>query len=314
MQPQISIIVPVYKAEAYLHRCIDSLLNQTFIEFEILLIDDGSPDKSGEICDEYAKKDNRIRVFHKENEGVSSARQCGIDNALGEYTIHTDPDDWVEPNMLEELYNKAKEVDADMVICDFYEEYINKQIYKKQEPSALDSNTVLKELFQHLHGSCWNKLIKRTCYNKYNVKFPFELKCNEDQYVCASILLHEINIVYLPKAFYHYSQEVNLNSLVKKPKDYEERLFVKTMFCSLLHNHKHYNICYQFMISDMVCNVYYNQKYTSYEFKNLFYRYKYIILTNKNMPFHLRFRLYLSCIGLYSPIINFQQFLHKIRL
>ena len=80
-QPSISVIIPVYKAEKYLHRCIDSLLAQTFTDFEILLIDDGSPDRSGEICDEYAAKDSRIRVIHKENGGVSSARQCGIDNA-----------------------------------------------------------------------------------------------------------------------------------------------------------------------------------------------------------------------------------------
>ena len=105
-QPAVSVIVPVYKAENYLCHCVDSLLAQTFPDFEILLIDDGSPDHSGDICDEYARKDSRVRVFHKENEGVSSTRQCGIDNAKGEYTIHADPDDWVEPDMLEELYKK----------------------------------------------------------------------------------------------------------------------------------------------------------------------------------------------------------------
>ena len=109
--PKISIIVPVYKAETYLSRCLDSIINQTFKNFEVLLIDDGSPDCSGEICDKYAAMDTRIRVLHKENGGVSSARQMGLDNAKGEYTIHADPDDWVEPNMLEELYKKAKEAE-----------------------------------------------------------------------------------------------------------------------------------------------------------------------------------------------------------
>ena len=94
--PKVSIIVPVYKAEKYLNRCVDSILAQTFTDFELLLIDDGSPDRSGEICDEYAKKDSRIRVIHKENGGVSSARQRGLDESIGEYTIHADPDDWVE--------------------------------------------------------------------------------------------------------------------------------------------------------------------------------------------------------------------------
>ena len=116
MTPVISIIVAVYKAESCLRRCVDSLLAQTFQDYEILLVDDGSPDRSGEICDEYARKDNRVRVFHKENGGVASARQCGMNNARGEYVIHADPDDWVEPNMLEELYGKAKEENADIVV------------------------------------------------------------------------------------------------------------------------------------------------------------------------------------------------------
>ena len=141
----VSIIVPVYKAEAYLHRCVDSILAQTFTNWELLLIDDGSPDRSGAICDEYASKDARIRVFHKENGGVSSARQKGQDEARGEYTIHADHDDWVEPTMLEELYKKAKADDADMVICDYYMNDGKNQTYITQKPSNLDSNTVLKK-------------------------------------------------------------------------------------------------------------------------------------------------------------------------
>ena len=215
--PKISVIVPVYKAEAYLHRCVDSLLAQTFQDFEILLIDDGSPDRSGEICDEYARKDKRVRVFHKENGGVSPARQCGMDNAVGEYTIHADPDDWVEPTMLEELYKKAKEENADMVICDFYEEREGKTIYVRQQPSSLNHETVLCELFQHLHGSCWNKLVRRTCYNKCGVTFPLELSYCEDLYVNSCLLSHNIKIAYLPKAFYHYDKCINLDSLVNRP-------------------------------------------------------------------------------------------------
>ena len=152
--PKISIIVPVYKAETYLHRCVDSILAQTFTDWELLLIDDGSPDRSGEICDEYAKKDSRVRVIHKENGGVSSARQRGLDESIGEYTIHADPDDWVEPTMLEELYNKAKEEDVDMVICDFFQNNGRSQEYIKQKPIEINRKKVLRELlFQQLHGS-----------------------------------------------------------------------------------------------------------------------------------------------------------------
>ena len=219
MTPKISVIVPVYKAEAYLHRCVDSLLAQTFTDFEILLVDDGSPDRSGEICDEYARKDSRVRVFHKENGGVSSARQCGMDNARGEYTIHADPDDWVDPTMLEELYRKAKEEDADMVICDYFVEERKKTKRIIQKPSALDHNVVLEELFQQLHGSCWNKLVRRACYVKYGVRFPLELSYCEDLFVNTCLLTHKINVACLPKAFYHYDQYTNEESLVHRPID-----------------------------------------------------------------------------------------------
>ena len=233
MTPKISIIVPVYKAEKYIHKCVDSLLNQTFKDFEIILIDDGSPDRSGKICDEYAQKDARIKVIHKENGGVSSARQCGIDNAKGKYTIHSDPDDWTEPTMLEELYEKAIENDADMVICDFIKYYsVRKQIYIKQEPTSLNHNIVLKNLFQHLQGSCCNKLIKRTCYSKYNIKFPEKFNLYEDLYVCTCLLKHPIKISYINKAFYYYSINTNTSSMVKRI-DYkalkEDNFFFETM-------------------------------------------------------------------------------------
>jgi glycosyltransferase involved in cell wall biosynthesis len=113
--PLVSVIVPVYKAEKWLHRCVDSILAQTMENFELLLIDDGSPDRSGEICDEYAAKDSRVRVFHKENGGVSSARNLGLDNAQGEWISFVDADDLVEENYIAELLSSAKN-DGSLVI------------------------------------------------------------------------------------------------------------------------------------------------------------------------------------------------------
>lgn len=108
----VSVIVPVYKAEKWLHRCVDSILAQTMEDFELLLIDDGSPDRSGEICDEYAVKDSRVRVFYKENGGVSSARNLGLDNAQGEWISFVAADDWVEVDYLEGL---TENLDADFI-------------------------------------------------------------------------------------------------------------------------------------------------------------------------------------------------------
>ena len=216
--PKISVIVAVYKAEAYLHRCLDSLLAQTFRDFEILLVDDGSPDKSGEICDEYAEKDVRIRVFHKENGGVGSARQCGIDHAKGEYTTHVDPDDWVEPTMLADLYTKAKEEDADMVISDCYIEYQKRTIYQKQKPSSLAVKAVLADILVSgkIMVSLCGRLIRLSCYQNGHIIFPLNFVCGEDGVVLIKLLCNEISKVsYVPCAYYHYDRYINPNSLTK---------------------------------------------------------------------------------------------------
>ena len=218
MNPSISIITPVYKAESYLRDSIESILAQTFTNFELILVNDGSPDNSGAICDEYAKKDPRVKVVHKANGGVSSARQCGIDNAIGEYTIHADPDDNVDPTMLQELYDKAIAESADIVICDYYSHKKGKKRYNTQEPQSVTAKELLKQyLRQELHGALWNKLIKRELYTKHNITFPKEMTRWEDLFVVCSILnSSNAKVAYLAKAFYHYNQSINNNSLARK--------------------------------------------------------------------------------------------------
>lgn len=211
--PAISVIVPVYNAEAYLEKCVCSILSQTFRDFELLLINDGSTDASGKLCDAFTQTDARVRAFHKANEGVSATRQFGLERAHGEYTIHADPDDWVEPDMLEALYTKAKAEDADMVICDYYVEFGKKTELKQQQPSTLDSETVLREMFQRLHGSLCNKLVKRACYKDFQICFPPELHYSEDLYAVVSLLRHPMKVAYVPRAFYHYNQTANPNSI-----------------------------------------------------------------------------------------------------
>ena len=172
MIPSISVISPIYNMERLLSKCIDSILAQTFNDFELILIDDGSTDRSGVICDEYATRDSRIKVIHKKNEGVSIARQLGIDFAQGEYTIHIDPDDWV--------------------ICDYYVNRHDNQYHEVQKPTALDAETVLHDIFRGLHANCWNKLIRRSCYTEYDIRFPENLSYREDFCVITQLLLHPI--------------------------------------------------------------------------------------------------------------------------
>ncbi len=203
--PKISVIVAVYNAEKTIFKCLDSISSQTYEDFEVVMVDDGSLDGSAKMIDEYASHDSRFKAFHKANGGVSSSRQFGIDHALGDYTIHVDPDDWIDPDMLASLCAKADASEADMVICDFYIDSYKGEEYIKQQPHDVDdNNAIVKELFGRLHGSTCNKLIKRSCYTQHDVRFPKQLSFCEDQYVIVSLLLHPIKVAYLPKAYYHY--------------------------------------------------------------------------------------------------------------
>lgn len=132
---KITVIMPVYNVEKYIRKCIDSLLAQTFKDWELIAVDDGSPDESGKICDEYAEKDKRITVIHKENGGAPSARNTAIPKAKGEYLCFMDSDDWAEPSMLEDMYKKAKETDAQLVVAGFYIEtyYSDNECYIQEQ-------------------------------------------------------------------------------------------------------------------------------------------------------------------------------------
>lgn len=200
---KVSIIIPVYNASRFLDRCLQSILEQTFNDFEVIAVDDGSADDSGSILDAYALSDSRIKVIHKNNGGVASARQAGIEAATGAYAIHVDPDDWIEPNMIQELVYDAESNNAGMVICDYFKDSKGQSSYIHQRPSQLDSNAVLYDLFQQMHGSCCNKLISSAYYNKVN--FETGLNLSEDLLYNCKILLREPKISYLPKAFYHYT-------------------------------------------------------------------------------------------------------------
>lgn len=295
--PIISIIVPVYKVETLLQRCVESLLCQSFSNFEVLLVDDGSPDRSGEICDEYASKDSRIRVFHKENGGVSSARQMGLENAKGEYTIHADPDDWVEPDMLEELYQKAKETDADMVICDFFFNTPRGQKYVHQRPSQLDSDTVLRELFQQLHGSCWNKFVRRVCYSNYDVKFPKDISFCEDLYVNTCLLKHKLEVAYLPKAFYHYVSDGEKNSLSSSYNDstFEKDMLLLGKLDELTKNTSAYALCHERMQCTIAHRAFHSHAFSSVQLKKKLHGFKHSVLCQSDGI--EKYFLYAACIG-----------------
>ena len=220
--------------EHLMRRCIDSLLAQTFTDYELLLIDDGSEDGSWSICQEYARKDARISIFHKENGGLSDARNYGLSKAIGKYTIFADPDDWVSPEGLDRLYATAEREQADMTMCDLYREDEYSRHYVCQRPQSLQAEDVLKELFANIQGFTVNKLIRRDVYTRFGICYPKGIYGCEDQYTMAAILLHDIKIAYEPVAFYHYMY--NSASLTRHYDEctYEVDVHVLEMFRTLL--------------------------------------------------------------------------------
>ena len=229
--PVISVIVAIYNAEKTLSRLLDSLLAQTLQDFEILMIDDGSTDGSSSICDRYSESDKRFKAFHKPNEGIGTTRQFGIEHAIGDYTIHADADDWVEPDYLELLYNQAISSGSDIVICDYLEEKASQTIYKKQKPSAFDTDSLLHELLWHLQDGPCNKLIRRAAYIQRNIEYVKGLDGGEDQLFNLQLIKEGATVSYLPKALYHYDTATNTHSASRnislKNIEHEEKFLQK---------------------------------------------------------------------------------------
>lgn len=212
MEEKISVIVPVYKVEKYLEKCIDSILNQTYLNIEVILVDDGSPDNCGNICDMYARKDSRVSVIHKENGGLSDARNVGMQEITGDYLLFVDSDDYIESDMLAVMYKRMKEDDTDLVICNF--SYVDEEgnlIAEKNQNSPI-SNEVLTcgEAFSRLgcdkywyYVTAWNKLYRRWIFN--DITFP-KGKIHEDEYIAHYVLAKCNKISCVEQSLYMYVQ------------------------------------------------------------------------------------------------------------
>lgn len=204
----ISVIVPVYNVEKYLHRCIDSILAQTYSDFELLLIDDGSKDSSGEICDEYAAKDSRVRVFHKENGGVSSARNLGLENAKGEYVTFCDSDDYVGEDWLDS-YREVMHENVDLAIQGYYIIDKDKTIKKKLSQSigyAVDEKRrlIATLMTQGVYGYLWVKLFCRKTIEDNHIRFDTNSTFREDEQFFSKYLEHVTSFRCIDKENYYY--------------------------------------------------------------------------------------------------------------
>lgn len=218
--PFLSIIVPVYNVECYLQKCIESILKQTFEDFELLLVNDGSTDNSSTICDDYAERDARISVIHKENGGLVSARKAGLSAASGKYIGYVDSDDWIEADMYQSLCDAARDFDVDIVICDIVENYPDEEVRRTQivTPGLYNKNKLEKEVYPimlyageyykfGLFPSVSNKLFKTSLLKKFQFYVDDQIRMGEDV-ACTYPSLLEANSIYIldQQYLYHYRQ------------------------------------------------------------------------------------------------------------
>lgn len=220
---KVSVIIPVYKAANCLRRCVDSILNQTFTDFELILVDDGSPDQSGRICDEYAIRDTRVKTVHKENGGVSTARNAGLDIAIGKWIVFVDSDDWCESNYLSDFFCTSEILaDNDVVIQG-----------RRNETSAgvVSSNLVLHDdVYSNIvsgmlqanlltFGAPYCKLYPSRLIEENNIRFPVDYSYGEDTVFFFRVLLLADRVITISKCNYHYV-DYDEGSLSKKDHDF----------------------------------------------------------------------------------------------
>lgn len=234
--PLVSVIVPIYKVEKFLRRCIDSIINQTFSDSEIILVDDGSPDNCPNICDEYKNKDGRIRVIHKENGGLSSARNAGLDIAKGKYVLFVDSDDYIEPNLLKTCVSLIENNNYDAIRFGYKKidnEY--KKIWERYPAECLYSFKNSEEKLSFLRDfllsykipfTAWSCLFKNEIIQKYHLRFYSErIIFSEDTFFSTLYTFYSNNCFAIDKIFYIYQD--NVNSLMRTYKSENQLLINK---------------------------------------------------------------------------------------
>lgn len=232
-KPLISIIVPVYKVETVLHICLDSILRQSFQDFELLLIDDGSPDRSGIICEEYAQLDARIRVFHQKNGGVSSARNRGLQEAKGEYLVFVDSDDWIQNDFFLLIQSHLKKFDIIFLGLDFVTS--NGHSIQKLVPSfgiSVNDNGTLSEMLYGLFvidllGYMCSIVVRRDIVTEHSLKFNEELSLHEDSIFYFDCCIHAssfLSLAHAPYKYVHYENDKRKTLSNKIPANYKQIL------------------------------------------------------------------------------------------
>ncbi len=247
MNPLISIIVPIYNVESYLKRCVESLRSQTYPNIEIILVDDGSPDNCGKICDEYSNIDQRIKVVHKPNGGLSDARNAGLDVAKGDLIGFVDSDDFIHPQMYEILYKNMADYNADVSLCNFELVYNDTKIFSEiiNKPQVFSGTEALDKIFTYwaqIFVISWDKLYKRAFFD--SIRFP-KGKIHEDEFTSYKIYAQSKRIVFTDTKLYYYFQSDNSivrSSFSEKRLHYTEAIEERIEFFKKAENKKYYKL------------------------------------------------------------------------
>lgn len=294
MRPKVSVIIPIFNVEDYLSECIESILKQTLQDIEIILVNDGSQDTSGKICDEYSEKDVRVKVIHKKNGGPSDARNWGLDYASGEYISFVDSDDWINENMLSDMYNIGNYNKSDLIVSGSFIEFANENYFLEESFDQTYISTEDKDIKDSIFKICklglfnvvWNKLYRKEVIANY--RFIEDAMPAEDV-VFNSYIFNEIeSLILMNKSYYHYMKR-DIDSYVTKysPKIYEvaldrynsfKKLFSNWSLCEEKHN-EWLNRVYFDGLQDCIINMYRSGSPLSFKDKRQFLREK--ILNDK---------------------------------
>lgn len=289
----VSIIVPVYKVEKYLHRCIDSIINQSYRNLEIILVDDGSPDNCGKVCDEYAEQDKRIKVIHKSNGGLSSARNAGLDIANGDYIYFVDSDDYIDTRLVEDNLQLAIEYKAD-IVCFNLNIIKNGNIIKGFsyfEKNIYDTKILKDGLYRgYISEVVWNKLYKRNIWNY--LRFPEGINF-EDSYIITDILAIASKIIANSNVYYFYNQD-NDNAITHTTKNINRQLIKLFISKHKLDNVKsNYQCYYQQCLADTLnihIKMYCLNKYKKIVDNSVNLQWKNFVLSNYKECIQLNFK------------------------
>lgn len=237
---KVSVIVPVYNVEKYLKRCLDSLINQTLSDIDIICINDGSKDSSLQILEQYAQKDSRIVIYNQENSGLSVARNTGLEHASGEYIGFVDSDDWVDLDFYEKLYNSAKNNNADIAVADFIREHPNKKpkrLKLKEEKIYTTPEDKFMICKVHREGCVWNKIYRTEFIHSINLKFVSKMYYEDRDFTIRSLYFSK-KLVTTPNTYYRYF--VNPKSIVNKRRNYiqdEHYIIVRQQVLQFIKEH-----------------------------------------------------------------------------